>query len=204
MGNKELIAGNFRKYLAASIDVFISGIIRMFFLVILFHYWIRQEVVNFSEEFKTKFNSEVVIFAGDLDRIKFLSDHAIVTSVLIFAFIIFASGALYYILLDSSRWCGTLGKKIMKIKIVQNNDLQLSFTKSLCHYLLSLVPWIFVFYIFVYYLVNKGTIYHAITGNLFNLIFGLCSLAWVYIGLITKTHLSASDMICKTKTVIDV
>lgn len=203
MGSKELLAGNFRKYLAGSIDVFFANLIRMILLLILFHYWIRQELVNFSEEFKLKFNSELVIFAGDLERIKFLSDHSIITSILIFSLIIFISGALYYIILDSSRWCGTLGKKIMKIKIVRNNDEQLSFMRSLCHYLLSLVPWIFVFYILLYYLIHKGTIYQAITGNLFNLIFGLCSLVWIYIGLITKTHLSASDMICKTKIVID-
>lgn len=203
METKELTAGSFRKYLAGLIDVFISSSIRILFLVSLFHFWIRQELVDFSEEFKTKFNSEFVIFAGDIDRIKFLSNHAIVESVLIFFLIIFISGALYYILLDSSKWCGTLGKKIMKIKIVRENNEQLSFARSLCHYFLSLVPWLFVFYILLYYLMHHGTIYQAITGNLFNLIFGLCSLAWIYIGVITKTHLSAADMICKTKMVID-
>ena len=124
--------------------------------------------------------------------------HSVFKSALLFCLLVFISGALYYILLSCSKWRGGVGKKLMKIVIIKSNGDKLTFLESASHYFLSIVPWVFVFYIFAYQMNHGINIYKAITENFFNLIFGLITLAWLQIHMVTKKKTTAPDLICKT------
>ncbi len=189
-------AGSFRRSTAAAIDMFIANFIRMIFFTILGELWIKQQLIEFWVDFRAKFDSNVI--GNDPEKIRFLVESSLFKNVLLFCFIVFISGALYYILLNQSKWRATIGKKLMKIVIISNNGKKLAFLESLSHYFLSIVPWFFVFYIFSYQMIHRIDLYNAIMGNMFNLIFGLITLAWLQIHLVTKKKTTAPDLICKT------
>lgn len=195
-------AGSFRRSAAAAIDMFIANLIRMFFFAILGELWIKKLLINFWADFKTKFNSDII--GNDPEKIQFLIANPLFKSTLLFCFIVFISGALYYIILNQSKWRATVGKKLMKIIIINKNGEKLTFLESLSHYLLSIVPWLFVFYIFTYQMMHGINLYKAITENIFNLIFGLITLAWLQVHMVTKKKTTAADLICKTIVVGDV
>ena len=188
-------ASSFRRGLAASIDVFVANFIRAIMATILGNLWIIGEVSKFQADFKAKFDSDFI--GRDPERINFLVAHSVFKSVLLFCFILFISGALYHIALNASKWRATIGKKLMKITIIKNDGAKLSFFESSQHYFLSIVPWIFVIYIFTYQLIHNTNIYKAIAENNFNLIFGFITVAWLQIHLFTKKKTTAPDMICK-------
>ncbi|MFT6332386.1 MAG: putative RDD family membrane protein YckC [Lentimonas sp.] len=194
-------AGSFKRWVAGSIDIAISNFIRMFAFGLLFNLWLKNGLEKFHIDFKEKFQVEEVYFGSDLERLNFLTSHLFFKETLLLIFIIFTSGALYHILLNSSKWRATLGKKLMKIIIVNKNGQKLDFWESSFHYLLSLVPWLFVIYIFAFMALQKANIYDAIVGNTFNLVFGLITLAWLQTHLITKNKSTAYDLICKIKVV---
>jgi uncharacterized RDD family membrane protein YckC len=199
MENKELefqFAGSFRRGAAAAIDMFIANIIRMILFAIMGELWMKPQLVNFWAEFKAKFDSDII--GNDPEKIHFLIESPLFKNSLIFCFIVFASGALYYILLNQSKWRATFGKKLMKIIIINNDGEKLTFFQSLSHYLLSIIPWFFIFYIFSYQMMHGVNIYKAITENMFNLVFGLITLAWLQVHLITKRKTTAPDLLCQT------
>ncbi len=190
---------SFRRSFASLIDMFIANFIRMIVLTILGHLFIINKVREFSIAFKENFGSEII--GRNPDRIRFLVEHSVFKLILLSMFLVFISGALYHILLNSSKWKATIGKKLMKIIIIKNNGQKLTFLESSAHYFLSIVPWFFTIYIFAYHLIHAVSIYVAITGNVFNLIFGLMTLAWLQIHLITKKKTTVYDMICNTVVV---
>jgi uncharacterized RDD family membrane protein YckC len=189
-------AGSFRRSAAAAIDMFIANFIRMVFFAILGELWMKQQLINFWAEFKAKFDSDII--GNDPERIQFLINNSLFKNALIFLLVVFMSGAFYYIILNQSKWSATIGKKLMKIVIVNNDGTKLTFFQSLSHYFLSIVPWFFILYIFSYQMMHGVNIYEAITKNMFNLIFGLITLAWLQVHLITKKKTTAPDLICKT------
>lgn len=198
--NQELkYVGSFKRGFAAAIDVLIANLIRAVVVTILANLWLNQQIINFLADFKTKFNTEII--GKDPEKIQFLMQHSVFKSTLLFCLIVFLSGAAYYILSGCSRWQGGIGKKLMKIIIIKNNGEKITFLESASHYFLSIVPWVFIFYLFTYQMMHGISTYESITGNLFNLIFGLITLSWLQIHLITKKKTTAADLICKTKVV---
>jgi uncharacterized RDD family membrane protein YckC len=193
-------AGPFRRSAAAAIDMFIANFIRAFVISILGNLWLKNSFQQFWIDFRAKFETDFI--GQDPERIAFLTNHIVFKEVLLVLFLTFASGAFYYILCSNSKWQGGVGKKLMKIKLIKQQDgLALNFIENVKYYLLSIVPWFFVFYIFSFQMINGVGLYQAITGNLFNLIFGLIILAWLQAHLITKKKTTATDMICKTVVV---
>jgi uncharacterized RDD family membrane protein YckC len=192
-------AGSIVRSVAAAIDMFIANIIRITVFAILGELWLKQQLINFQTEFKLKFDSDQI--NGDPEKIQFLVHSQLFTNVLLTIFMVFISGAFYYILFNQSKWRATIGKRIMKIIIIDIDGEKLTFFQSLSHYFLSIFPWLFVFYIFSYQMMHQINIYKAITENTFNLIFGLATLAWLQIHLITKRKTTAPDLICKTMVV---
>ena len=189
-------AGSLSRFFANTIDILIANIIRMIVFSILGNLLIKKNIATFWIDFKDKFNSNFI--GNNPERIRFLVEHQIFKIILISLLLVFISGTLYYILFNCSKWQATIGKRLMKIIIVKDDNQRLTLMESTSHYLLSIVPWFFVFYIFAYQVIHKTSIYEAISGNVFNLIFGLVTLAWLQINLITKKRTTAADLICKT------
>lgn len=189
-------AGSFRRSFASAIDMVISNFIRVIVATGLGTLWFGKKVAEFQDAFKEKFGVEII--GRNQEQVEFFIHHPVFKSALLFFFIIFLSGALYYIILNASLWHATIGKKLMKIIVIKNDGEKLTLLESIAYYLLSLVPWLFIFHILIYQLVNNVNIYNAIVHNTFNLIFGLITLMWLQIHLITKKKTTAHDLICNT------
>lgn len=189
-------AGSFTRSCASAIDMFIANTIRVIVFSILGSLWFGKKVLQFQAEFKAKFGVDVI--GKSPEQLEFLSHHPIFNASILFFTAVFLSGAIYYIAFNASSWNATIGKKIMKIMVIKTDGEKLNFLESTAYYFLSLVPWLFIVYILIYQLVNGVNIYNAIVHNPFNLIFGLITLAWLQIHLITKKKTTAHDLICKT------
>ena len=186
--------GSIKRSCSAAIDIFIANVIRMILFSVLGKYWLQPQIINFWTDFKARFDSDMI--GKDPEKIHFLMQHQVFKSSLICLLLVFISGALYYVVLNSSRLQATVGRKLMKTIIINKDGSRLTLLQSSTHYFLSIVPWFFVFYIFTYQMMHGINLYNAITGNGFNLIFGLITLAWLQTHLITKKKTTAADMIC--------
>jgi len=178
---------------AATIDIFIVGMLRILFMQIVGSLWVNGQLIKFYEDFNNKFG--VPFSAINEEHVLFLSNHAIVKVMLLFLFLIILVGAIYHAYLNSSSWSATIGKRICGLLLVKNEGKALSFWQAFWHYTLSLVPWIFMIYILLYQAKEQTTLYNALTGNLFNLTLGLATVVWIQIHIITKKKNTIHDLI---------
>ena len=188
--------GIFRRGFATMIDVFISGFIRVLSAQILWNIWLKGEIENFYIDFENKFNTNII--GGDLTHINFMIHPQVTKSAIIFALLIFLVGALYHAFLDSSPWRTTIGKRLMKIIVLTEDGKRLSFLRALIRYCLSVVPWIFMIHIVIYTGYNKLSLYNALTQNHANLFFGIITMIWIQIPIVTKKKITTHDLLCET------
>lgn len=108
-------------------------------------------------------------------------------------------GALYHAYLNSSNWQGTIGKRLMKIIIVnENNHKKINFFLALGHYFLSILPIAYIIYLLIFQVANNLSLFDAITHNSINLILGVIFILWIQIQSLTKKKTTAYDLICET------
>lgn len=196
MSSEVIYAGSFQRSSAVFIDVFISGFLRIIVAQIMGNLWFNSQIISFISDFKTKFGTDII--GKNPEHIEYLMHHSIIKSTIIFYLIILLIGALYHAFFNSSSWSATIGKRIMGIILIKSEGRKLSFLEALGNYFLSLFPWVFMIYIAGFQNLNGLTIFKAITANLFNILFGLVTLIWIQIHMITKRKVLAQDLICKT------
>jgi len=196
MSEEIIYANSFKRSTAAFIDLMIVSFLRVIFLEIMGALWYKQQLINFGNDFKEKFGTDII---GKVpEQIEYLAHHSIVSSTIILFLLIMMVGALYHAFFNSSSWSATIGKRIIGVILINDNGRKLSFLEALGHYLLSLFPWVFMLYIVVFQNFHSITIFQAITANFFNILFGLVTLGWIQIHAITKRKVVAHDLICKT------
>jgi uncharacterized RDD family membrane protein YckC len=196
MTEEIVYAGAFRRSAAAAIDVIIVGFIRIVTAQILGMVWFNNEIISFLTSFKEKFGTDII--GRNPEHLNYLLHHSVFISTIIFYAAVVLVGAFYHALLNSSSWSATIGKRLMGVILIKSEGEKLSLALAFGHYFLSLVPWIFMIYIGMYQAFHNVTIYNAIMGNSFNLIFGLLTLGWLQIHMITKRKVTAHDLICNT------
>lgn len=183
---------------ATMIDVFITVILRLLTLHLLGLLWINRVAQDFVKDFQAAFGADATM-TSDPDRIAFVVHHALFYSTIIAWIIIIFIGALYHALLNSSSWQATVGKRLFKIMIVNDsNQSKISFKKALSHYFLSILPMIYVFYIIIFQVSHKMTLFHAIIANPINIFFGIIFMLWIQIQIFNKKRATIYDMICNT------
>lgn len=193
-------ASAFRRTTATMIDIFITIIIRLLTLFILGVVWINHMTQKFMQDLQNKFGSDIKSLSpSDPQYIEFMSNHPLLYSVIIAWIIVILVGALYHALLNSSSWQGTVGKRLLGIMIVNDeNHTKISFKKAFAHYFLSVLPAIYVIYIVIFQALHQITLYQAITAGFINIFFGMIFILWVQIHAFTKKRITAYDMICRT------
>lgn len=178
---------------SAIIDMFIVAFLRIIFAQIVGIIWVNRKIIEFHHQFNEKFG---VPFSNmNQDHVMFLVGHEVVKVIIIFFLLIVLVGALYYAFLNSSSWSATIGKRLFNIVLVKDEGKALSFFQAFWHYFLSLIPWIFVFYILIYQAREGVTIYQAFSGNIFNFIIGVLALAWFQISVFMKRKNTIQDII---------
>lgn len=194
--NNNIYAGSVRRSTAAMIDAVITLIIRAATAQLLGLIFVVRALQNFLNDFRDNFGTEVV--KNNPDHISFVMHHKITLILLFFCAAVIFVGALYHALLNSSAWQATIGKRLMRIAITKENSLPISFNLALLHYFLSVLPFIFIFYLLSFQIIHNTTFYQALTASNSNIFFGILFLLWTQIQSFTAKKITAYDMICKT------
>ncbi len=152
-------------------------------------------MLQFVEAFQNEFGTDSP--KNNPEHINFIIHHPIFFYMIAFYAIILMIGAVYHSYLNSSAWCGTFGKRAMKIMILRKNELTLTFGRGLIHYFLSIMPFIFIFYIVGYQAKYQIGLFDALSSG-FNMIFGIVFVLWIQIQIFTKNKTTAYDLIANT------
>ncbi len=184
-----------RRSTAAMIDALITLIIRGVTVQILGMLFIVSQLQKFLVEFRDKFGTEMV--KNTPEHISFVMHHRITLIILLVCAAVIFIGALYHALLNSSAWKATLGKRLMGITIEKEDGSSISFYLALFHYFLSILPFVFIFYLLSYQITHNTTFYESVTASTANIVFGLLFLLWTQIQSFTPKKVTAYDIICK-------
>ncbi|OFW79951.1 MAG: hypothetical protein A2887_01890 [Alphaproteobacteria bacterium RIFCSPLOWO2_01_FULL_40_26] len=194
--SNEKYASSFRRSTAASIDISIVLFLRIIAMQILGAIWMNNAIIEFIQEFREKFGTETM--KNTPEHIDFVVHHRVFVYALTFYFLIIMVGAIYHAYLNSSSWMGTIGKRIMKITIITNNNLKIGLKRGLLHYFLSILPFAFILFLTSFQFKNELTFYQAVTYSETMIFFGILFLLWIQIHLFTKNKTTAYDLICNT------
>jgi uncharacterized RDD family membrane protein YckC len=194
--DKKSLVGTFKRGVASAIDSVIVLFARIFFIETIGRAWAEPSLIKFSQEFKDKFGTETP--KNTPDHLDFIYNHEVFTKFMILFFLTIMIGAFYHAYLNSSSWRATIGKRTLGIIIVKKNLLPLSFSRAILHYFLSVLPFVYVFYLVSYQIKFNLTIHQAITASPGNIFFGILFMLWVQIQVFSKNKTTAYDLICNT------
>jgi uncharacterized RDD family membrane protein YckC len=193
---KEIYASLIRRSTAIGIDIFIVLILRAIAIQILGLLFLNKAITDFHNDFSQHFGTELV--KNNPDHINFVINHYAFYYGLIFYAILIFIGMIYHAYLNSSAWCGTIGKRIIGIVIVRKDSTPITLARGFAHYVLSVLPFLFIIYLISYQITNSVTLFQAVTDSKANLFFSIVFTLWMQIHLFTKQKTTAYDLICDT------
>jgi uncharacterized RDD family membrane protein YckC len=169
--------------------------LRACFLQILNDFYLSKLFYNFLNDFENKFGTREP--KGTHEHVGFVLHHPIFIYSLIIIIFVILIGAIYYSYLNSSSWQATIGKRIAKIIVVNNDSEKISFTTGIYHYLLNLIPIIFLILVLIYSQKNKYNIYETFSKNQFLTICGFLVLVASNCSFLNKKKLNFFDYLLK-------
>jgi uncharacterized RDD family membrane protein YckC len=180
---------------AIMIDVFIIAILRIFTAQILGMLWVNNALEKLVKDFNEHFGTEII--KNNPEHLEFIVNHPSFVQILILYFIILMVGLLYHSLLNASAWQATIGKRLMNARIVQDDYKKISGLTAVSHYILSVLPILYMIYIFGLMINNHLTLFHAITYSEINIFLGFLAILWIQIHSFTKRKTTVYDLVCK-------
>jgi uncharacterized RDD family membrane protein YckC len=183
------------KSLAGFIDFFIVLFLRACFLQILNDFYLSKLLYNFLNDFEKTFGTREP--KGNNEHINFIMHHEIFIYSLILIILVILIGAIYHAYLNSSSWQATIGKRIVKIIVVDKNYEKISFATALYHYLLNLIPMLFIILVLIYSQKNKYNIYETFSKNQFLTLCGFLILVASNCSFFNKKRLNFFDYLLK-------
>lgn len=188
-------ASIFRRNIANSIDTIISFFVAKF--IVLQTIWMTLGIKagqEWQKEMVDKFSTNEI---RNQNHWQFLMHHRFFVIIVIMIILFLIIGILYHSILNSSKWQATIGKRIMGIKVYNNQLERVSFLQALSHYLLSLTPWVVGIYFLCYQLINKITNpMLLITNSWFNIILlGIIGF-WLQYQIFSQKKAGFNDLIC--------
>ena len=187
---------SFKRTTAVSIDMIIVVFFRIVVAQALGVVWINSVIQKFATDFREYFGTETI--KNTPEHIQFIIQHEAFKQVLFFYFIILMIGVIYHSYLNSSAWQGTIGKRLLNIKIVTEDYNRISFSKGISHYFLSILPIIFMLYLCGFMINNNVTLVQAITHSQATVFMGFIAIIWIQVHSFTKRKTTVYDLICKT------
>jgi len=194
---ESVYVSSFRRGSATMIDMLIVLFIRTFAMQFMAIMWINNQMAQFQYEFQQQFGTESM--KNTPEHINYFLHHRIFIYALLFYGITLLVGAFYHAYFNSSKWQATVGKRVMKIIMINEaNSDQISFKKAISHYFLSILPFIYILYLISYQVYHNLSFFHTLTATKINVFLGMTFVLWVQIHIFTKKKTTAYDMICKT------
>jgi uncharacterized RDD family membrane protein YckC len=196
MNTENNYPSSLRRAAAATIDIWIVLMLRVILMQFLGSVWLNSAIAEFLIEFENKFGTKVI--KDTSEHLNFIIHHKVFIYTLLFYVIIIMVGAVYHAYLNSSKWQATVGKRAMKILVVNSsNKNPISLAKGFAHYALSVAPFAYVMYIASYKLRYDITFFEAIMRNEANILFGIIFVLWIQIHAFLKKKTTIYDLICK-------
>ncbi len=198
--DNQIYSSSFKRSSATMIDMLITIFLRAIAMQLMGTLWINQQILNFAQEVKDHFGTDTL--KNTPEHINFLVHHTIFLNMIIFYLITFFVGAIYHIYLNSSNWQATIGKRIMGIVMIQENEHEerkkINLKTSSLHYFLSILPFMYVIYLIAYQIYYDLSLLNAMLASETNVFLAIVFIGWVQIHVFTKKKTTAYDMICKT------
>lgn len=167
-------AGPWRRSAATAIDIVTVFIIRAFLIQIISFFWLAKKMTQLAQDFKIYFDSEVI---DSQEKLQFIQSHPVFADIIITLISVLVIGSLYHAYLNSSSYHATLGKRLMKVEILNYDYRKISFSKAFLVYYFSLLPIIFATYMMMYTTQMEIKLVQALFANVYNTIFTLSILA---------------------------
>lgn len=190
----EYVSG-FKRSSAISIDMIVVMFMRIVVAQLLGMFWINRSIEKFALDFNEHFGTEII--KNNPEHLQFIVAHPAFREMLFFYFIIVMIGLLYHSLLNASAWQGTIGKRVFNIRIVKDDGNKIGFGIGIGHYILSILPILYMIYLFSIMINNNLTLFHAISHTPLVLFLGFVSIIWIQIHTFTKRKTTVYDLICK-------
>lgn len=198
--DRELYANSFKRSVASMIDMIIVLMLRCITLEILGRVWADKVITKFLIDFKTEFGTDQI--SNSKSHLDFIMHHQVFSVMLKLYFIIIMVGALYHAFLNSSKWQATVGKRLMRLVIVDLDDYgEVTFLRSLVHYFLSVLPMAYVLYLLIFQTTHDITFFQAIIATKYNIFFGIIFTAWLQAHFFTEKRATAYDLILNTAVI---
>jgi len=159
-------------------------------------FWLEKKFITFRADFIAQFGTETP--KNTTEHVNFVIHSEAFICTVIFALIVILVGAFYHAYFNSSAWQGTVGKRLMKIIIVKENEEKISFWRATSHYTLSILPFVFIAYLIGYKVSHQIPFFQTITASEFNIFLSIIFAGWIQIHLFTKKKTTAYDLICST------
>ena len=197
MSTETKYASSFKRTAAATIDIWLVLFMRVIVMQFLGTTWLNPAVTKFMLDFEQEFGTKAI--KDTREHIDFIIAHEVFTYAIIFYIIVILVGAAYHAYLNSSAWQATVGKRVLGLMLVkEENDAKISLKAGIAHYFLSVLPFAFILYLMSLTLKYKMTLYQAITHSQINIFLGVLFIMWVQIHLFVKKKTTAYDMITQT------
>lgn len=198
MNTDELkFASAFKRSTATSIDISIVLMLRIIVANVLGVLWLNNVLIQTAAEFKEKFGDEINVKTNP-EHLEFILKSSAFYQILLFYFIIIAVGALYHAYLNSSSWQATIGKRVMKIVMIKEDGKRISFGLGIWHYILSVLPFVFIIYLVSIQVYGNFTFFEAITHSPTTIGLSILFVFWVQLQVFSKKRTTLYDLICKT------
>ncbi len=194
--SEEKYAGSFRRSTASLIDIWIVMFLRAATMHLLGKFWLEAKFLTLKQDFITNFGTDTP--KNTPEHINFIMNSDAFFCLVISILIVILVGAIYHAYFNSSAWNATIGKRIMKIMILKESGLKISFLRAISHYFLSILPFIFITYLLSFKAQNQISFYNAIAASELNVFLTLLFIIWMQIHLFTKKKTTVYDMICNT------
>lgn len=188
--------GSFRRSTASLIDIWIVIFLRAATMHLLGKFWLESKFIALKQNFVTTFGTDTP--KNTPEHVNFIINSDAFLCLAISILIVILVGALYHAYFNSSSWNATIGKRIMKVMILKESGLKLSFLRAASHYFLSILPFVFITYLLSFKAHNQISFFKAITASELNLFLTLLFIIWMQIHLFTKKKTTIYDMICNT------
>lgn len=160
-------ASPIRRFAATTIDIFLVFLLRVVTAQILMASYLSARLQSLSQDYINFYGSEII---DSPEKAQFIITHAVFSDIIIFVIILLLVGSLYYALLNSSKFHATIGKRLMRVEVLNSDYSKISFFKAFALYFLVLSPVLFMTYIFYYTVENQIGLIHAMFDNIFNIL----------------------------------
>lgn len=199
--NNQIIAAPIKnRFFAFLIDAFCVYLIRFFYIMLSLNFWLGNKIIDFTKKYELlygKFNVDKLT----LVELAFILDSPLFKNIIFFIAGAFLLSMLYNGIFFSTKWSATIGQKLLGIYVVSKDGGKISSLQIIFRSILTMVPWIFIFFVMCFKLLFDFGMPTFMTKEIF-VIAIILFLTWYDLIFFTKNKLVFHDLLTSTRVVV--